>query len=88
MQAFIFLKGFAVIMVEKSEKEARFRRLAAQRTNSVLKKLDILGNCANKSAYSYTEEEVNKIFNEIDRCVKETKLKFNFSKRDRKEFKL
>ena len=48
-------------------KEERFKRLASQRTNSVLKKLKILGNCANKSSYEYTDEEINKIFSEIDK---------------------
>jgi len=67
-------------------KRERFRRLAVYRTNEVLKKLKILGNCANRSAYSYGEDEINKIFSEIDRRVRETKAKFHFPKN--KEFKL
>jgi hypothetical protein len=68
-------------------KRARFEKLAVYRTNEVLNKLKVLGNCANRSAYEYSEEDVNKIFNEIDRSVKETKAKFHFSKK-RKEFTL
>jgi len=64
----------------------RFKRLATQRTNAVLQKLKVLGNCSNRSAYDYTEDEINKIFSEIDRRVKETRAKFHFSKN--KEFKL
>jgi Neuraminidase (sialidase) len=64
----------------------RFKRLATQRTNAVLQKLKVLGNCSNRSAYDYTEDEVNKIFSEIDRRVKETRVKFHFPKD--KEFKL
>ena len=68
------------------QKRERFKRLATQRTNLILQRLKVLGNCANRSAYSYTEEEVNKIFSEIERRVRETKAKFHFPKS--KEFKL
>jgi len=72
--------------MKKEEKRERFKRLATQRTNAVLLKLKVLSNCSNRSAYEYTEEEVNKIFSEIDRRIKEAKAKFHFSKS--KEFKL
>jgi len=68
-------------------KRERFKKLATYRTNEVLKKIKILSNCANRSAYEYTEEEIYKIFNEIDRATKEAKSKFHFSK-NHKEFKL
>lgn len=67
-------------------KRDRFKKLAVYRTNEVLKRLKVLGNCANRSAYEYSEEEVNKIFSEIQRKVSETKAKFHFAKS--KEFKL
>ena len=73
-------------MRKKEEKRERFRRLGEQRTNAVLQKLKVLGNCSNRSAYDYTEEEVNKIFSEIERRVKETKAKFHFPKK--RDFKL
>lgn len=71
---------------EYEQKRERFKRLGAQRTNSVIQRLKVLGNCSNRSAYNYTEEEVNKIFSEIERRVRETKSKFHFPKN--KEFKL
>jgi len=73
-------------MASQTEKRERFKKLAVYRTNEVLKRLKILGNCANRSAYDYTEEEVNKIFSEIERKVREIKAKFHFPKN--KEFKL
>ena len=74
-------------MKENQEQRGeRFKRLATQRTNAVLQKLRVLGNCANRSAYDYSEEEISKIFSEIDRRIKETKSKFYFAKN--KEFKL
>ena len=70
----------------QEQKRERFRRLGTQRTNTVLQRLKVLGNCSNRSAYDYTEEEINKIFSEIERRVRETKAKFHFPKN--KEFKL
>lgn len=68
------------------EKRERFKRLATQRTNAVLQKLKVLGNCSNRSAYDYSEEDVGKIFSEIERRGREIKSKFHFPKS--KEFKL
>lgn len=59
-------------------KKERFKRLASNRTSEVLKKVKILSNCANRSAYEYNEEEISKIFSAIDRAVKESKSKFYF----------
>jgi hypothetical protein len=64
----------------------RFKRLASLRTNAVLRRLKVLGNCANRHNYQYTEDEVNKIFSEIERKLKEVKAKFQFAKDG--EFKL
>jgi len=70
----------------ENQKRERFKRLATYRTNEALKRLKVLGNCSNRSAYEYTEKEINKIFLEIERKVREIKAKFHFSKT--KEFKL
>lgn len=62
--------------------EERFRRLGTARTNEVLNRLKILGNCANRQLYSYTEKDVDKIFSVIDRRIKEVRAKFHFGKSD------
>jgi len=64
----------------------RFKRLATVRTNIVLKRLKVLGNCSNRNIYEYDEQDIDKIFVEIDRKVRETKAKFHFPKK--REFKL
>ncbi len=69
-------------MAEETRNE-RFKRIAAKRTNDILEKIRILGNCSNKSSYEYSEEEVNKIFTEIDRQLKLTKARFLGGKRER-----
>lgn len=71
----------------KSSNRARFEKLGVYRTNEVLKRLKVLGNCGNRSAYEYTEDEISKIFAEIERHVKDTRAKFHFPK-GRKEFRL
>jgi len=73
-------------MSNKEDKRERFKNLATRRTNAVLDKLNTLGNCANRGTYDYTEEEVRKIFSEIEKRVKEVKVKFQISKDE--EFKL
>jgi len=54
----------------------RFKRIATQRTNNILERIRILGNCANTNFYEYNEEDVNKIFNIIDQELKDVKGKF------------
>jgi len=63
----------------------RFRRIASKRTNDVIEKIRILGNCANKSGYEYSEEDIKKIFRAIDESLKTTKAKFSSK---RKSFSL
>lgn len=72
--------------VKNEHPRDRFKRLATQRTNIVLKRLKVLGNCSNRQIYEYEEPDIDKIFSEIERKVKETKAKFHFPKK--KEFKL
>jgi hypothetical protein len=70
----------------KSSKRDRFIKLAEYRTNEVLKRLKVLGNCSNRSAYEYNEEDINKIFSAVEKKVRETKSKFHYPKD--KSFKL
>lgn len=65
----------------------RFRRLATSRTNTVLKRLKVLGNCSNTHVYDYDEEDIDKIFSEIEKKVREIKAKFHPPQK-RGDFKL
>ncbi len=68
-------------------KRERFRRLATFRTNEVLRRLKVLSNCSNHQLYEYDEKDIDKIFLEIEKKVRETKSKFHLSKKGEK-FKL
>jgi len=70
-----------------SSKRERFLKVAEARTNAVLEKIRVLGNCANRSLYEYKEEEVNKIFRVIQEFLNETKLKFK-NKKESFKFKI
>ena len=66
--------------------EERFKRVAEARTNAVLDKLRILGNLSNRQMYSYSEEDINKIFSAINKQLREVRVKFNSRKEEK--FKL
>ena len=69
-------------MSEEEDKRERFERLAEKRTNAVLKKLDILANCANRNRYEYDEEDIEKIFKTIRKKVRETQSEFKFEEEE------
>ena len=64
----------------------RFKRIATVRTNAVLDRLRILGNLSNRQMYSYSEEDINKIFSAINKQLREVRAKFNSQKQEK--FKL
>lgn len=49
----------------------------------------LLGNCTNKNNYDYTEKDVELMFREINRVLKETKVLYdkNLNKNDKGGFK-
>lgn len=57
-------------------KRDRFVRLAEARTNKILEMMRLLGNCSSKVNYEYTDEDVKKIFNALERELKNTKNRF------------
>lgn len=63
-------------MATEQEKTERFKRVAENRTNKIISQIRLLGNCANKSNYAYTEEDVKKIFSAIEAELKSTKQKY------------
>lgn len=67
-----------------------FVRLAEARTKRLLKDLDLLGNLSNRSNYSYSEEDVRKIFKAISKRISEveTRFKIALSTKTDEEFRL
>ena len=69
-------------------KEERFKKIASRRVQEILDKLRLLGNCANKNNYEYTEDQVKKIFTAVDNEWKKVKNEFNKGQSKNKEFNL
>ena len=57
-------------------KQERFKRIAEPRANEMLRRLRVLGNCANNQIYSYTPQQIEKIFTAISEEVEKTKSLF------------
>jgi short-subunit dehydrogenase len=66
-------------MAHEESKEARFIRVAEARTNKIINMVQLLGNCANRSTYEYTKEDVQKIFNAIQEELRQAKAKFEIA---------
>ena len=67
-----------------------FVRLAESRTNKILKDLDLLSNLSNKTNYTYTENDVRKIFDALLKKLKDTENRFDVAikKNNIEQFKL
>lgn len=71
----------------KETNRDRFVRIIERRVNITLKNLDSIGKCSNRKNYEYSDEDVRKIFSEIEKKCKQIKSMFRGLKNDNK-FKL
>lgn len=69
-------------------KRSRFERIAVNRTNNIIKALQLLSNCSNKNNYEYNEDDVKKIFGAIDDQLRLTKLSFSAKIKKKTPFNL
>lgn len=70
----------------KESKESYFLRIAEPRVKNVLKSLRILGNCSNRNNYSYSQEQVDSMFESITEGLENTIAKFIKSKKEQESF--
>ena len=70
-------------------KRQRFEIVAAKRVDKIVEGLRLLGNCANKNNYEYTKEDVDLMFDEVKKALKDTQIKFEtlLNKSGTKKFK-
>lgn len=76
--------SISTIMTNESKHE-KFKRLAKQRGDRLLKDIHLLGNLSNGNNYQYSDEEVNKIFGLIESELRIQKARFK--SKTRKEIK-
>lgn len=54
-------------------KRTRFTKVATNRVQKIIDYLTLLQNCSNRNNYEYDEEDVNHMFDEISKALRETK---------------
>jgi len=72
-----------------SERRKRFEKVASKRVQFIIDKLDLLGNCANRSNYEYTEDDVKKMFYTIKERIRQIEVvyKEELNKQNKDKFK-
>jgi hypothetical protein len=60
-----------------SKRRERFEKVASNRVQKIIDYTILLGNCANKNNYEYTEKDVELMFREINKVIKETRILYD-----------
>lgn len=86
MNTFVTIKSEHM---DKSEKRERFERVASNRVQKVIDFLALIGNCANRNNYEYTEADVELMFTEMNKALKAARDEFSkeTAKSTKKQFK-
>lgn len=58
-------------------KNERFKRLASSRGDRLIREIVLLGNLANQKNYSYSPEEVEQLFQPIEREIRAVRAMFD-----------
>jgi hypothetical protein len=59
-----------------SDKRKKFEEFATRRTNNAINQIRLIGKLANKSAYDYNEDDINKITSALKREIENIRNKF------------
>jgi hypothetical protein len=77
-----------MLMPNNQEKLFKFERIAEKRVSETLKKMQLIGNLANRNNYDYTDKHVKQIIDSLESELKILKNKFADESVDRNtEFK-
>lgn len=57
-------------------KHDKFVRIAEARTNKAAEMIRLIGNCASTSSYEYSDKEVKKIFDYLEKEIKNARNKY------------
>jgi hypothetical protein len=61
----------------KPDKRERFVDLAEKRVNKSIRDLHLIGNLSNRSNYSYTDQDVAKIYRALKKALEDMKRRFD-----------
>lgn len=62
--------------MDKTEKRQRFEKVAGKRVQKILDTLQLLKNCSNRNNYEFTESDVEQMFSEISKAMKESRAAY------------
>lgn len=65
--------------MSKNSNRTKFVELAEKRVSRTIKDIKLIGNLSNKSNYSYTQEDTDKIYKALKKAVEEMKSRFESS---------
>ncbi len=57
----------------KTEKRLRFEKVAGSRVQRILDTLQLLKNCSNRNNYDYSETDVEQMFSEISKALRDSR---------------
>ncbi len=60
----------------KTEKRQRFEKVAGNRVQKILDTFQLLKNCSNRNNYDYSEKDVERMFTELNKALKESRAAF------------
>lgn len=61
----------------KTNRRDRFERVASKRVQKVIDTLSLISNCSNPNNYEYSEKDVELMFREMNRAIKDAKALFD-----------
>lgn len=62
--------------MEKSQKRQRFEKVAGNRVQRILDTIQLLKNCSNRNNYEYSESDVEQMFTEISKALRDTRTAY------------
>lgn len=62
--------------MKENIRRERFTKVASNRVQKIIDYLNLLQNCSNRRNYEYDEDDVNHMFEEITKALKEAKAVF------------
>lgn len=74
--------------MSKEPKDERFIRLAEARVNKIIKMVRLLGNLSGSSNYSYTDSQVEQIYDALQTELDKSRKRFTAAKTGKKRFSL
>lgn len=69
-------------------KKDNFKRIAENRTNKIIDMIHLLGNLSNTSFYEYTDDQINAVFDAIQKELDAERKKFAKKSKEKKRFEL